>query len=85
MALRSTPRTSWLAPARPALSQHAAIAAFEAYDELDANVARYAEDRGRLLAQLRSIGLDRLVPANGAEIEQAVSITGEWLARQLVR
>lgn len=50
----------------PALSQLAAVAAFEAYDELDANVARYAENRRRLLEQLPSIGLDRLAPADGA-------------------
>lgn len=50
----------------PALSQHAATAAFDAYDELDANVARYAGNRRRLLEQLPAIGLDRLAPADGA-------------------
>ena len=50
----------------PALSQLAAVAAFEAYDELDANVARYADNRARLLEQLPAIGLDRLAPADGA-------------------
>ena len=50
----------------PALSQLAAVAAFEAYDELDANVARYADNRRRLLEQLPAIGLDRLAPADGA-------------------
>jgi aspartate/methionine/tyrosine aminotransferase len=50
----------------PALSQLAAIAAFDAYDELDANVARYAGNRARLLEALPSIGLDRLAPADGA-------------------
>ena len=50
----------------PALSQLAAVAAFDAYDELDANVARYAANRARLLAQLPAIGLDRLAPADGA-------------------
>jgi aspartate/methionine/tyrosine aminotransferase len=50
----------------PALSQLGAVAAFDAYDELDANVARYAENRARLMEQLPSIGLDRLAPADGA-------------------
>ncbi|TAM92860.1 MAG: aminotransferase class I/II-fold pyridoxal phosphate-dependent enzyme [Jatrophihabitans sp.] len=50
----------------PALSQIAAVAAFEAYDELDANVARYAANRDLLLRRLPEIGLDRLAPADGA-------------------
>ncbi|MDQ2795580.1 MAG: pyridoxal phosphate-dependent aminotransferase [Actinomycetota bacterium] len=50
----------------PALSQLAAVAAFDAYDELDANVARYAENRLMLLAKLPAIGLGRLAPADGA-------------------
>jgi aspartate/methionine/tyrosine aminotransferase len=50
----------------PALSQLAALAAFDAYDELDANVARYATNRKLLLDGLPGIGLDRLAPADGA-------------------
>jgi aspartate/methionine/tyrosine aminotransferase len=50
----------------PALSQLAGVAAFDAYAELDANVARYAANRARLLDRLPSIGLDRLAPADGA-------------------
>jgi aspartate/methionine/tyrosine aminotransferase len=50
----------------PALSQLAAVAAFDAYDELDANVARYAENRSLLLARLPEIGLDRIAPPDGA-------------------
>jgi aspartate/methionine/tyrosine aminotransferase len=50
----------------PALSQLAGVAAFEAYDELDANVARYAANRELLLRRLPQIGLDRLAPADGA-------------------
>jgi aspartate/methionine/tyrosine aminotransferase len=50
----------------PALSQLAAVAAFDAYDELDANVVRYADNRRRLLELLPAIGLDRLAPADGA-------------------
>ncbi|HEU5265062.1 MAG TPA: aminotransferase class I/II-fold pyridoxal phosphate-dependent enzyme, partial [Jatrophihabitans sp.] len=50
----------------PALSQLAAVAAFDAYDELDANVARYAANRKMLLDLLPEVGLDRLAPADGA-------------------
>ncbi|WP_375500869.1 aminotransferase class I/II-fold pyridoxal phosphate-dependent enzyme [uncultured Jatrophihabitans sp.] len=50
----------------PALSQLAALAAFDAYDELDANVERYATNRAILLDALPAIGLDRLAPADGA-------------------
>jgi aspartate/methionine/tyrosine aminotransferase len=50
----------------PALSQVAAVAAFDAYDELDANVLRYKDNRDLLLSRLPQIGLDRLAPADGA-------------------
>jgi aspartate/methionine/tyrosine aminotransferase len=50
----------------PALSQHAAIAAFSCLDELDANVARYAENRALLQAELPKAGLARFAPADGA-------------------
>jgi aspartate/methionine/tyrosine aminotransferase len=50
----------------PALSQLAAVAAFDGYDELDANVARYSANRALALDGLRAIGLDRLAPADGA-------------------
>jgi aspartate/methionine/tyrosine aminotransferase len=52
----------------PALSQHAAIAAFtpESYAELDAHVERYAENRAVLLDGLPRLGIDRLAPADGA-------------------
>ncbi len=55
-----------LAICPPALSQRAALAAFDAYDELDANVARYAQNRAMVLEALPQIGLDRLAPADGA-------------------
>ncbi|MGI8678120.1 MAG: pyridoxal phosphate-dependent aminotransferase [Jatrophihabitans sp.] len=55
-----------LAICPPALSQLAAVAAFDAYNELDANVARYADNRRRLLEHLPSVGIDRLAPADGA-------------------
>ena len=50
----------------PALSQLAAIEAFDCGGELDANVARYAENRRILLAELPRAGFDRLAPADGA-------------------
>ncbi len=50
----------------PVLSQVAAVAAFDAYAELDANVVRYGGNRELLLRRLPAIGLDRLAPADGA-------------------
>jgi aspartate/methionine/tyrosine aminotransferase len=50
----------------PALSQFGAVAAFDAYEELDANVARYASNRALMLDRLPQIGLDSLAPADGA-------------------
>jgi len=50
----------------PALSQHAALAAFDCLAELDANVARYAENRALLLRELPKAGFDRLAPSDGA-------------------
>ena len=52
----------------PVLSQHAALAAFtpESYDELDGHVARYAANRELLLDGLRSLGVDKVAPADGA-------------------
>ena len=50
----------------PALSQVAAIAAFDCHDELQANVRRYAANRALLLAELPKAGFDRLAPADGA-------------------
>ncbi|MDX2343304.1 MAG: aminotransferase class I/II-fold pyridoxal phosphate-dependent enzyme, partial [Acidimicrobiia bacterium] len=50
----------------PTLSQLAAIAAFDAADELDGNVARYAANRQVLLDGLGSIGLDHYASPDGA-------------------
>jgi aspartate/methionine/tyrosine aminotransferase len=50
----------------PTLSQHAAIAAFECEDELQENVARYADNRAHLLDALPKIGFDKLSPSDGA-------------------
>ena len=72
----------------PALSQLAALAAFEAYDELDANVARYAANRSMLLDRLPAIGLDKLAPADGAfyiygDVSRWTSDSMTWAARLL--
>ncbi len=50
----------------PTLSQHAACAAFDSHDELQANVANYAANREILLRELPGVGFDRLAPADGA-------------------
>ncbi|MBT3989016.1 MAG: pyridoxal phosphate-dependent aminotransferase [Rhodospirillaceae bacterium] len=50
----------------PTLSQLATISVFDCFDELDANVARYAENRALLLNELPKAGLDRLAPSDGA-------------------
>ncbi|QNK81410.1 aminotransferase class I/II-fold pyridoxal phosphate-dependent enzyme [Nakamurella sp. PAMC28650] len=50
----------------PALAQYAAVSAFDAYDECDGHVARYAVNRGLLLDGLRALGITELAPADGA-------------------
>lgn len=55
-----------LAICPPAPSQHAAVAAFEAYDECDGHVRRYAENRRLMIDGLAGVGLTKLAPADGA-------------------
>ncbi|HXE28616.1 MAG TPA: aminotransferase class I/II-fold pyridoxal phosphate-dependent enzyme [Stellaceae bacterium] len=50
----------------PALAQYAALAAFDATEELEANCRRYAENRALLLAELPKAGFERFAPADGA-------------------
>jgi len=50
----------------PALSQHAAIVAFDCREELDANVRRYAANRALLLEELPKAGFERFAPPDGA-------------------
>jgi aspartate/methionine/tyrosine aminotransferase len=52
--------------APPSVSQHAALAAFDCRDELDANVARYARNRDILLNELPASGFRQMAPADGA-------------------
>jgi aspartate/methionine/tyrosine aminotransferase len=50
----------------PAVSQHAALAAFDAADELDALRAVYGRNRERLTTALPKLGFDCSVPSDGA-------------------
>ena len=50
----------------PALSQLAAVPAFQCRAELDAHVARYRANRDLLIATLKKAGLGRFAPADGA-------------------
>jgi len=50
----------------PTLSQLAATAVFDAYDELDARVAAYARNRDILLTELPKAGFHKLAPSDGA-------------------
>lgn len=50
----------------PTLSQIAGAAAFDCRDELDANVARYAQNRELLLNELPKAGFTNLAPSDGA-------------------
>jgi aspartate/methionine/tyrosine aminotransferase len=50
----------------PAIAQAAALAAFDATEELEANRAVYRANRDLLLAELPKAGLTEIVPADGA-------------------
>lgn len=50
----------------PAISQYAAVAAFDAYDELEANKAVYRANRDLLLEELPKAGFTSILPADGA-------------------
>jgi aspartate/methionine/tyrosine aminotransferase len=50
----------------PSLSQHAALAALSAEDELQAHLAVYRRNRSLLLNGLAAIGLDKVAPPDGA-------------------
>lgn len=50
----------------PTLSQHAAIAAFDCTDELEAHKEVYRRNRQILANRLPAMGLDRIVPMDGA-------------------
>ena len=50
----------------PTISQHAALAAFDATEELEERKARYAENRAMLLRELPRAGFSAFSPADGA-------------------
>jgi len=50
----------------PAISQYAALAAFEAREELDQRKAVYAANREYLMNELPRIGIDKFTPVDGA-------------------
>ncbi len=50
----------------PTISQLAAVAAFDATEELEVNKAIYARNRALLLAELPSLGFSDVLPADGA-------------------
>jgi aspartate/methionine/tyrosine aminotransferase len=50
----------------PAISQVAALGAFDGIAELDANRQVYAANRALLLTELPKVGLNKIVPADGA-------------------
>lgn len=71
-----------------ALSQLAAIEAFECGEELDANVVRYARNRALLLDQLPAAGFDRMAPADGAfylfaDVRRLTNDSSEFCKRML--
>ncbi len=55
-----------LAICPPAPAQYAGLAAFDAYDECDSHVTRYAVNRRVLLDGLARLGIDKVAPADGA-------------------
>ncbi len=72
------------------LSQMAGVAAFECHDELQGHLVRYGHNRQILLDGLRSAGLDRLAPAEGAfyvyadisEVaDSSTQLCADWLAK----
>jgi aspartate/methionine/tyrosine aminotransferase len=50
----------------PTLSQLAAISIFDCFDELNANVDRYAQNRNILLTELPKAGFEKIAPPDGA-------------------
>ena len=50
----------------PSLSQHAALAAFDALDELEGHLTVYKENRRLLLDALPGLGLNAIAPPDGA-------------------
>jgi aspartate/methionine/tyrosine aminotransferase len=72
----------------PALSQLAAVAAFDCRAELDGHVARYRANRDLLIAAMTKAGLTRFAPAEGAfylyvDVSALSRDSGEFCRRML--
>ncbi|WP_075769187.1 pyridoxal phosphate-dependent aminotransferase [Aerophototrophica crusticola] len=63
-ALECLSQNLYISP--PSISQHAAVAAFDAVEELEGHVARYRRSRDLLLEELPKAGFGKLAPADGA-------------------
>jgi aspartate/methionine/tyrosine aminotransferase len=50
----------------PAISQHAALAAMDATEELSAHLQTYRRNRDTVMEALRGLGISRMAPADGA-------------------
>lgn len=50
----------------PAISQHAALAAMDATEELSAHLLTYRRNRDIVMQGLRDLGISRMAPADGA-------------------
>lgn len=72
----------------PTLSQLAACAVFDSYDELEARVAAYAKNRDILLTELPKAGFHKLAPSDGAfylyaDIAELTNDSAEFCRRML--
>jgi aspartate/methionine/tyrosine aminotransferase len=72
----------------PALSQAAALAAFDCTEELEANKAVYARNRDLLTSALPRLGLERVLPMDGAfyayvDVADFTNDSSEFAARML--
>jgi aspartate/methionine/tyrosine aminotransferase len=72
----------------PALSQVAALAAFDCTEELEANKAVYARNREILMDALPRLGFDRVLPMDGAfyayiDVSRFTNDSGDFAERML--
>lgn len=72
----------------PTLSQHAAIAAFDAIEELEAYKAAYAENRQLLMEELPRAGFTEILPPDGAfylyaDVRHLTNDSGEFAKAML--
>jgi aspartate/methionine/tyrosine aminotransferase len=82
-AIECLAQNLYIAP--PSVSQHAALAAFDATEELEINVARYAANRAMLLEALPSLGFTVSAAPGGAFYIYAKIPAGETDSTALAR